>query len=199
MCRLLETIRIVDGVPQHLSWHAMRMNLALKEIWQPFEPFSLEPFPDIPPGFSEGVVRCNIQYCHEMREITFSRYEKRPVGSLKLVECNRIDYHLKYSDRTVLEQLMDLRGKCDDILIVKNGFVTDTSFSNIIFYDGTGWVTPAKPLLKGTCRERLLAGGEMAERDIRPEDIRNFRGFKIINAMRQPGDEMMIPVSRISY
>lgn len=199
MCRLFETIRIVNGVPQHLPWHALRMNLALNELWRRHEPFSLDPFPDIAPGYSEGVVRCNIQYGPGILEITFSRYEKRPVGSLKLVECNRIDYHLKYSDRTVLKQLMDLRGECDDILIVKNGFITDTSFANIIFDDGTGWVTPAKPLLKGTCRERLLAGGELAERDIRPEDIPGYRGFKIINAMRQPGEEMRVPVSRISH
>jgi 4-amino-4-deoxychorismate lyase len=81
---------------------------------------------------------------------------KGVIESLKLVEDNTISYRHKYSDRSHLLELMNMRGDCDDILIVKDGYITDTSFSNIVFFDGDKWVTPARPLLRGTMRESLL-------------------------------------------
>ncbi len=41
-------------------------------------------------------------------------------------------------------------------LCVKNGLVTDCTIGNLVFFDGTGWVTPDQPLLKGTKRQALL-------------------------------------------
>jgi 4-amino-4-deoxychorismate lyase len=197
MCRLFETIRVTDGVPQHVLWHEARMNRARREIWNTAESLVLEPLLTVPREFSAGVVRCNVRYGPGIESVVFSVFEKKPVRSLKLVTCNSIDYHLKYSDRKMLESLLELRGGCDDIIIVKEGLVTDTSMSNIIFLDGGTWITPAKPLLRGTCRERLIAGGSLKERDIRAEDVSGFAGWKIINAMRDPGEEMILPVSRI--
>ena len=121
------------------------------------------------------------------------------VRTLKIVYYENIDYHLKFSNRVLLESLLARRETCDEIIIVKNGLVTDTSMSNLIFYDGTRWVTSAKPLLKGTCRERMLASGMLSEMDIRPEDIKNFKGCKLINALRMPEEEKMIPAARIIF
>jgi 4-amino-4-deoxychorismate lyase len=71
--------------------------------------------------------------------------------------------------------------------------------SNIIFFDGLSWVTPARPLLKGTCRERLLASGLILERDISVNDLSGFTGCKLINAMRDPEREAVIPTERIIF
>jgi 4-amino-4-deoxychorismate lyase len=68
-------------------------------------------------------------------------------------------------------------------LIVKNGFITDTSSANILFYDGRDWVTPSTPLLMGTCREKLLRGGKIREENIKRDDIYKFKHFRLINAM----------------
>lgn len=70
--------------------------------------------------------------------------------------------------------------------------------SNLIFFDGRDWVTPANPLLKGTCRNRLLAEGSITGREIAPGDLVNYLGCKLINAMREPEEEELIPVSEIS-
>jgi 4-amino-4-deoxychorismate lyase len=196
MCLLFETICIKDGVPQHLAWHKRRIDLACRELWPaavPVDPGSVIVIPD---EFSKGLVRCKIVYGRGVRKISFSIYSPRAISSLRLVESD-IDYHLKYDDRKGLDSLFALREDADEIIIVKKGLVTDTSMSNLVFFDGADWITPKKPLLKGTCRDRLLAAGQITEMDIRPADLGNFIGCKLINAMRDLTGEGMIPVSKI--
>ncbi|MCX6269085.1 MAG: aminotransferase class IV [Bacteroidetes bacterium] len=174
------------------------MNLARQEIWKSSVPLIPGPEIKVPSEFSAGVVRCNIYYDREINHVSFKMYDKHIIRSLKMVNCGDIDYHLKYADRSLLESLFRLRETSDEIMIVKDGLLTDTSMSNLIFFDGQNWHTPAQPLLKGTCRNRLVAEGRIFERDIRVEDLGNFAGCKLINAMRDPDEEVMIPVSEIS-
>ena len=197
MSLLFETIRVVNGLPQHLEWHEARMNLARQEVWKLNTPLSLESEFRTPVEFSAGVVRCNIYYGPGIQEISYKKYEKRMIRSLKLVADFQGDYHLKFTERSMLESCFSLRGACDDILIVKDGLITDTSVSNIIFSDGKRWFTPANPLLGGTCRNRLLSEKKLFEKDIRVEDLGSFIGCKLINAMRSPEEESLIPVSEI--
>lgn len=199
MCLLFETIRIENKIPMHLSWHERRMEQAMQECWPGSTSVKLAGILHVPPEYSSGSVRCHVLYKAEVTDIIFQAYEKRMVRSLKLVVCDTIDYHLKFRNRNLLESLFSQRETCDDILIVKNGLISDTSMSNIIFYDGRNWLTPATPLLKGTCRDRLLEEGWLSEADIRPEDLPKFSGCKLINAMRYPGEENMIPVSGVSW
>jgi 4-amino-4-deoxychorismate lyase len=198
MCLLFETIRIVSGVPRHIWWHEQRMNHARKEIWKSRDAISLRREISVPAEHSTGVVKCNIKYGADIQHVNFSVYEKRIIRSLKMVGSGEIDYHLKYYDRSLLENLFMLRGLSDEIIVIQNGLVTDTSMSNLIFFDGEKWFTPAIPLLKGTCRNRLLAEGKIIEKDIRVENIRSYTGCKLINAMRDPDEELLIPVSEIS-
>ena len=60
-----------------------------------------------------------------------------------------------------------IRQDKDDILIVKNGLLTDTSIANIALYDGNDWYTPLHPLLKGTKRAELLDKGVLKEKEIK--------------------------------
>ena len=133
MSLLFETVRVVNGLPQHLEWHKARMNLARQEIWNLSIPIALESEINTPAEFSSGVVRCNIYYGPEIREISYKKYQKRIIRSLKLVTDYPGDYHLKYTDRSMLESYFALRGRCDDIIILKYGLITDTSISNIVF------------------------------------------------------------------
>ena len=199
MSLLFETIRILDGVPQHPKWHERRMVRSIRELWKIDSSINLLSLIVVPPEYSKGLAKCNISYGPEIAGITFNNYEKRVIRSLKLIGCDTIDYHMKYSDRTCLDALFLCREECDEIIIVKNGFLTDTTFSNIIFLDGQSWVTPSTPLLKGTCRERLIEQGFLEERDIMASDIAGFEGCKLINAMRDPEEEELIPVSQIRF
>jgi len=76
-----------------------------------------------------------------------------------------------------------LRQASDDILIVKRGLVTDSSYANIVFRRGKHWYTPWSALLKGTQRTKLLERDVIHEEEIRVEDIETFETFKLINAM----------------
>lgn len=113
-------------------------------------------------------------------------YRMRAISSLRLVTCNDIDYAYKSADRS-LEQLLGQRGNPDEIIIVRNGLLTDTSYSNIALFDWTMWVTPKTPLLKGTMRQAMLDKGLLVERDITPEYYRSCREVILINAMMPLG------------
>ncbi|MCX6242310.1 MAG: aminotransferase class IV [Bacteroidetes bacterium] len=213
MCRLFETIRIENGQPQHLRWHEERMRksgLGVRD-WGlgvgdsgliPSNSFSLrygtrhwlESLLQLPANMKEGIVKCNVVYEKDILEISYLQYLKRPVRSLKLVYADAIDYHLKYADRTALDALFALKGDCDDIIIVKDGLITDSSISNLVFYDGIRWCTPEHPLLEGTCRARLIAGGQIEPVSIRPEDLNKYCGCKLINAMREMGEEEVVNI-----
>ena len=82
-----------------------------------------------------------------------------------------------------MSHLFQQRGHCDDILIAKNGWLTDTLYANICFWDGSKWHTPATYLLKGTKRSELLEEGEIEETPIAIGDLKDFLGFQRINAL----------------
>ena len=96
----------------------------------------------------------------------------REIRSLRLVAADdELDYHLKYADRSALARLLQRRDDCDEILIVRDGAITDTSYSNVAFFDGRKYVTPDTFLLNGTRRQYLLGTGVLTERRITPSDL----------------------------
>jgi 4-amino-4-deoxychorismate lyase len=197
MFRFFETIRIDDGVPLNLAWHEQRMEKTMTEFYSGTPKIRLVDLLQIPEDFAKGTARCNIIYSRDIVEIIYKPYVKKIIRSLKLIHCNTGEYHVKYFDRSLLDILLTGKGECDEILIVKDGLITDTSISNIIFCEGTNWYTPARPLLNGTCRERLLYEGKLKAIDIRVIDIQQFTGCKLINAMRFPEEEETIMISKI--
>ncbi|HEY8936446.1 MAG TPA: aminotransferase class IV, partial [Cyclobacteriaceae bacterium] len=117
------------------------------------------------------------------KDVEFIPYQPKSIRSLRIVEHDRINYEFKYADRRTIDRLFELRKGCDDIIIIKRGLVTDSSFSNIVFKKGKHWYTPWSALLKGTMRQSLLEDGIIEEEEIRKEDLKDFESFKLINAM----------------
>ena len=60
--------------------------------------------------------------------------------------------------------------------------------TNVVFGDGSSWITPETFLLPGTKRAFLLSRGDIQECSVRAEDIGKFRFCSLINAMLDPGD-----------
>jgi len=114
------------------------------------------------------------------------------------VHHNRISYEFKFQNRKTIDRLFEKREDCDDILIVKGGKVTDSSFANIVFRNGKDWVTPWSPLLKGTMRQKLIETNKIQPEKILEEDIKSFQTFKLINAMME-FDGPEIEVSNIVF
>jgi 4-amino-4-deoxychorismate lyase len=130
-----------------------------------------------------GLFKCRIVYEKQLESIEFIPYEPKKIQSLKVVYDNEINYSHKYENRAAIESLFSQRQYCDDVLIVKNGFVTDSSFSNIIFFDGFKWITPHTPLLRGTMRQFLIDAAEIKEQPVAVQDIPSFKTFRLINSM----------------
>lgn len=112
----------------------------------------------------------------------------REIRSLKLVEDNEIDYSFKSTDRAPLNRLTARKGDCDEVLIVKKGLLTDTSFTNVAVFDGERWLTPRHPLLLGTKRASLLERQVIKEADISVETLMNAQKVSLINAMIDLGE-----------
>ncbi len=179
----LETIRVVDGEVFNILYHQKRYESVLKKF-NIKNPQNLLDYIDPP---KNGIYRCRLLYdiskMPHTIDITYHEYKKRDISSLKLVYDDNIEYSLKSAHRDKLETLYEQRGKCDDVLIVKNSLITDTTIANIAFYDSKRWITPAHPLLKGTTRERLLMEKKIFEADIYVEDLKKFSKVALMNAM----------------
>jgi 4-amino-4-deoxychorismate lyase len=183
MSLLIESIKVVNGEFCNLSYHEQRMHRSLKMLCGDAEEVDLERFLNKFQRPTAGVYKCRIEYDEQSKDVEFVPYQPKPITSLRIVEHDRINYEFKYKDRRTIDRLFELRKDCDDILIVRRGFITDTSFCNIVFQKDGRWLTPWSALLKGTQRQKLLEHNIIAEEDITPEDISTFRKFKLINAM----------------
>ena len=198
MSRLIESIKLLDGKFYNLFYHEQRMEQALSVLYGKESPVRLEKFLLEREYPRVGLFKCRIVYDDVSSETHFAPYEAKSIRRVKIVEDDGISYDLKYEDRSPINSLFEKRGDCDDIIIVREGRVTDCSFSNIVFRKGQGWYTPNAPLLKGTMRQNLLAKNKIKPWEILKSDIRSFDAFKLINAMLEfSGPE--IEVSEIVF
>jgi len=177
--KYLETIKAVDGVVQNLDYHQQRLESVLSFCENPKRHILKDHLN--PP--QNGIYKCRVVYDETELDVAYVKYEKRRVHSLKIVYNDEIEYSKKYLERDLLNELFVLKDSCDDVLIVKSGLITDTSIANIAFYDGEKWLTPKRPLLKGTTRQRYLESNKIVERDIFVDDIKEFSKVALMNAM----------------
>lgn len=182
MCRLFETIKINDGVIRNLPLHEERMNRSRRDLFGKNNIVKLSDHILVPAALSIGVTKCRIIYGPDIISTEFFPYFRAEVNTLKMIETSSVIYNHKYLDRSRLNALID-KNIADDIIIIKNGFVTDCSYANIVFTDGEQWITPDTPLLHGVMRERLLQEGIIREERIKVKDLSLFSHFRLINAM----------------
>lgn len=176
---LLETLRCENGAVFHLSYHQARLEQSLKCIHS-LKQYDLKSLIHPP---AEGTYRCRFLYDDTGYRVEFHPYKPRIITSLKLIYNDTIEYPLKDSNREALNTLFEQRGECDDIIIVKNGLLTDTTIANIALLIEGRWLTPQIPLLEGTTRARLLDEGFLTPTLLYPEDITKATKVAIFNAM----------------
>jgi 4-amino-4-deoxychorismate lyase len=197
MYQLVETIKIINGHPQNLAWHQKRFEHSYESQYYQSSKIELEKILVPPEQYSKGKIKARFLYSKEFYSVEFQEYIPVKVQSLKIIENDSIEYAHKYIDRSAIVSMMQERGICDDILIVKKGRITDSSISNIVFYDGEKWITPEFPLLKGTTRERLLHGKRIFLRDITIGKLKLFSHFRLINSMLDFEEQEMLGISNI--
>ena len=182
MSLLLETIQIRNGVLMNPQYHQQRMHASSLALSGKSVSFNLLTLP-IPVEAQKGTVKCRILYKSKIELIEFRPYIKRQIRSLQMVIDNTISYSHKLADRSRIIALLKQKGEADDILIVKNGRITDTSFGNVVLCKDNEYYTPDSYLLNGTKRQQLLNDGSITEQNISPDDLFCMDKLIIINAM----------------
>ncbi len=195
----IETIRLADGQLSNLLYHNERLNRTRRACFGATKEWDLNRLIDIPQEVTQGLYKCRITYGREIEKIEFEAYQPRVIKSLLLVVDDGIEYGFKFQDREALQRNFDKRGKADDVLIVKEGLITDTSYANVVCWDGSQWVTPNRPLLKGTKRTQLLREGVIIEQKMRVEDLGAFTYAKLINAMLDFESTPVIEIGQIGF
>lgn len=195
MSRLIETLQLKNGILQNVEYHNMRMARSRRDIFMLDKKTDLQEEITVPGEFSKGVYKCRVVYNENIDTIEFIPYILKPVHSLMIVH-GEIDYSYKFEDRSAIKELFAKRGRCDDILIVKNNFVTDTSYCNIVFYRNNRWYTPSTPLLNGTRRSRLIDEGVVSAEEIKVDDLKHYTKASLINSMLEIGD-ILIDIENI--
>lgn len=183
MSQFIESIKLLDGQLYLLPYHEARINRTREAFYDLARPISLRHlFSPTLLTHPKGLFKIRVLYDQAIEKIEIHPYTPRPIQSLKIVQ-GQLDYTYKTTDRKAIHQLYAQREQCDDILIIKNGLVTDSSYCNIAFFDGAIWWTPATPLLKGVQRQFLLDQGIISARNIALTDITSFQKIKLFNAI----------------
>lgn len=194
--RFIETIKVKDGSFCNLSLHSRRAIRTSEIHFGVSLNFDI-PTDIIPMDMRIGIVKCRILYSDTVESITFEPYRFRPITNLALVYDNDIDYTYKSEDRSRLQSLVSQKGNCDEILIVKNGYITDTSYSNIVLENNEGLFTPSTPLLAGIKRKLLIDAGTIIEKDIRVDDLHRYSRAYLINAMIDLDDNVGVSSTNV--
>jgi 4-amino-4-deoxychorismate lyase len=182
MYRFIESICLRDGHFQLLELHEKRMHRALSSVGHSAT-IQLERLLKQQSKPVTGWWKCRIEYDENGREISFEKYQPRTVSSLRIVKDDTISYSHKFTDRSHLKRLFDLRKDCDDVIICKNDRVTDSYYANLVFKKENKWYAPDSYLLPGVMREKLLNDQTVSLTKVTLSNIHTFEKVKLINAL----------------
>ena len=186
--RFIETVRIENGILCNCDFHDERIMQTFLKYFSHKTPFTLK---DIKPDYYHGIGRYKLRILYSENDIehSVSEYKPKKIRSAAVVECNDAEYSFKHEDRSLFSSILNI--KYDEIIISKNGLVTDSTFSNLAFYDSGKWFTPDTFLLNGTMRRMLLMKKIIHEKKIGVKDIRNFEKISFINSMLDLGESCL--------
>jgi 4-amino-4-deoxychorismate lyase len=182
MYQFFESIKLLDGKLHLLDLHSARLNATRNAFFENIKDIDLEKELMIPYEKKEGLYKVKVVYAKYLESVTIDNYTVKDHHKIKLLENPEINYDFKFLDRGIL--VKDINADFDDVIFLKNGELTDASYSNLAFFDGKSWFTPKNCLLHGIKRKFLLDSGIITEKQIKKEDIQGFQKIAFINAMR---------------
>jgi 4-amino-4-deoxychorismate lyase len=170
-----ETIKCEDQNIFNLEYHQKRIartigkNINLAEYIYPI---------------TDELLKCKVVYDKDdILDIVYSPYIPRVIKSFRILTSKDIEYKYKATNRDDIEYLYKKRENCDEIIIVKNGLITDTSIANIAIFENNIWLTPKVPLLQGTVRDKLLDENYIKESNITLSRLLKAKRIALMNAM----------------
>ncbi|HEV2146865.1 MAG TPA: aminodeoxychorismate synthase component I [Longimicrobiaceae bacterium] len=114
----------------------------------------------------------------------------RPVDSRDPFLCHKTTRREVYTTRAAE------RPDCDDVILVnERGEVTESTIANVVARIGGALWTPPREagLLPGVFRRHLLETGEVRERPLRPEDLRDAEELYLVNSVRRWRRAELVP------
>jgi 4-amino-4-deoxychorismate lyase len=186
MSLLFESILVENGELKNLELHRQRMQksawelFGLKKKWQ-------EIF-DIKIVKNNKKQKCKIFYNSKITSIEIENYTPKRIIKIIPVIDNELYYKFKYTNRLAIEQYTKNLKQGEEPIFIQQGLITDSSFSNLAFWNGNEWHTPYKTLLNGTRRQFLLNQKMLIEKDIFWNELRNYKKIAFINAMNNIGE-----------
>ena len=124
-------------------------------------------------------------------------YCKRTIRALRpILLPDGFDYSYKYADRRFFERVKaELASDEEPLFVRPDSTITDTSFTNVLIETEAGYLTPTRPLLKGTQREGLLRAGLIAEADdLTLSTLRSkAKSILLINALLPLEEALRLP------
>lgn len=197
MCQFIESIRVENGVIFLLEEHQRRVNETFQYFGKQENIIKLNKIFEKENFEKNGIFKFRIEYDLEGNFITEnSPYMRAEIKEFQLIINDNVDYSFKYKNREVLEE-MKRKSEGREIVIIKNQYVTDTSFSNIVFFKNGQWFAPSTYLLNGVQRQFLLKNNKIKEIEIGLDNISQFSHFKLINAMNDLENSYTYPIEKI--
>ena len=192
MYPLVESIKAENGKFFLLDYHQDRLERTFHAVYKSSCPWQLVAI--LPQAPSQGLFKVRFLYNATDFSIEVQPYVPKIIKTLKLIEIGDYTYPHKWTDRSTINAAFAQRGNCDDVLMTKNGFLTDASYANIVLFDGANWVTPEKPLFEGVQRSYLLDLTKIKTTTIATTELSNYQSFQLINAMRTFGDSNSVNI-----
>lgn len=196
MCQFIETMCVEQGKIINLDYHLERIKNTRKHFW---DTEKTVPTDQLSALAATQNCRAKLRFTYDKENIydlSCTPYKTRKIERLKLLESNDIEYRYKSVDRSAINLLKAQTEPTDEIIIIKQNRLTDTSYTNIALFDGSQWITPSTPLLKGTRRAQLLDAGRLIEREVLATDLKSFQSISLINAMMDL-EELVLSISSI--
>ncbi|MFC4686201.1 aminotransferase class IV [Epilithonimonas pallida] len=196
MSRFIESIKVEDQKIFLKELHQKRMNNTFSNFGKVCKIDIYNLFLNLEHD-EDGLYKFRIEYDLENNFKTqIIPYAISELGDFELVIDNEIDYSFKSADRTQLQKMKD-KSHADEVIIVKNNQITDTSYSNLLFLKDKTWFTPKSYLLNGVMRQNLLHLKEIKETEVTLDNIKEFTHFQLINALNDFDDMFIYPIDKI--
>lgn len=145
----------------------------------------------------DGLYKFRIEYdLHNNYKTQILPYAISELDDFELIVDNDIDYSFKSADRTQLQKLKNDSGT-DEVIIVKENQITDTTYSNLLFLKDKTWFTPKTYLLNGVMRQSLLTSKKIKETEITLDNIKEYSHFQLINALNDFDEMFIYPIEKI--
>ncbi len=186
MSRFIESICYENGRYQLLDYHQERITRTFRQFFPLTIPFHLAS--QLPKLDFDEKYKVRVVYSNDAIDVEFAKYQLRKIETLRVVEIDRMDYEFKHEARAKIDKLFAQRGEADDIIIAKKGLITDSSYANLVFWDGDMWYTPKSYLLNGVKRQFYIKKGLITEAAITTKNLRDFQKVSLINALLELGE-----------